>query len=72
VPLVVHGHHAASCNYCGHSSKVPRLCPDCGGPYLEQLGFGTERVEAEVKRAWPAARWKVPHWFSQRALSRLA
>jgi len=26
------------------------------GPYLEQSGFGTERVEAEVKKAVPAAR----------------
>src|SRR5262249_47163991 len=26
------------------------------GPYLEQAGFGTERVEAEVKRVVPGAR----------------
>src|SRR5213075_3231330 len=28
----------------------------CAGPYLEQAGFGTERVEAEVKRLCPTAR----------------
>jgi primosomal protein N' (replication factor Y) len=28
----------------------------CAGPYLEQAGFGTERVEAEVKAIWPDAR----------------
>jgi primosomal protein N' (replication factor Y) len=36
--------------------RVPVACPLCAGPYLEQAGFGTERVEAEVRRAWPAAR----------------
>jgi primosomal protein N' (replication factor Y) len=28
----------------------------CAGPYLEQVGFGTERVEAEVRKMWPGAR----------------
>jgi primosomal protein N' (replication factor Y) len=28
----------------------------CAGPYLEQTGFGTERVELEVKRACTGAR----------------
>jgi primosomal protein N' (replication factor Y) len=32
------------------------VCPACGGPYLEQLGFGTERIEDEVKALLPAAR----------------
>ena len=31
-------------------------CPLCAGPYLEQTGFGTERVEAELKPACPGAR----------------
>ena len=25
-------------------------------PYLEQIGFGTERVEAEIRERFPAAR----------------
>jgi primosomal protein N' (replication factor Y) len=35
---------------------VPTACQVCAGPYLEQTGFGTERVEAEIRRLWPAAR----------------
>jgi primosomal protein N' (replication factor Y) len=35
---------------------VPNACPLCAGPYLEQAGFGTERVEAELKALCPAAR----------------
>jgi primosomal protein N' (replication factor Y) len=59
VSLVVHGEgHArrARCHYCNYSVRVPAACPHCAGPYLEQSGFGTERVEAEVRRAAPAAR----------------
>ena len=59
VSLVVHGEgHArrANCHYCNYSTRVPAACPHCSGPYLEQAGFGTERVEAEVKRACPSAR----------------
>jgi primosomal protein N' (replication factor Y) len=35
---------------------VPGTCPLCAAPYLEQSGFGTERVEAEVRKWYPAAR----------------
>jgi primosomal protein N' (replication factor Y) len=35
---------------------VPTKCAVCAAPYLEQAGFGTERVEAEVTRLCPAAR----------------
>jgi primosomal protein N' (replication factor Y) len=59
VSLVVHGEgHArrARCHYCNYTSRVPPACPLCAGPYLEQAGFGTERVEAEVKKACPEAR----------------
>ena len=59
VSLVVHGEgHArrARCHYCNYTSRVPLACPLCAGPYLEQAGFGTERVEAEVKKACPEAR----------------
>jgi primosomal protein N' (replication factor Y) len=59
VSLVVHGEGAARrarCHYCNYSVRVPKACPLCAGPYLEQAGFGTERVEAEVKRVCPGAR----------------
>ena len=46
----------ARCHYCGYSRRRPVSCPDCAGPYLEQVGIGTERVEAEVLQRWPAAR----------------
>jgi primosomal protein N' (replication factor Y) len=59
VSLVVHGDgHArrARCHYCNYTARVPTVCPLCAGPYLEQAGFGTERVEKEVASACPGAR----------------
>jgi primosomal protein N' (replication factor Y) len=59
VSLVVHGDgnaRRARCHYCNYTARVPAACPRCAGPYLEQTGFGTERVEAEVMRACPEAR----------------
>jgi len=59
VSLVVHGEgraRRAQCHYCNYLARVPAACPLCAGPYLEQAGFGTERVEAEVEREFPAAR----------------
>ncbi len=59
VSLVVHGEGSARrarCHYCNYSARVPPACPLCAGPYLEQTGFGTERVEAEVKKFCPSAR----------------
>jgi primosomal protein N' (replication factor Y) len=59
VSLVVHGQgpvRRARCHYCNYSVRVPTACTLCAGPYLEQTGFGTERVEAEVRRTWPAVR----------------
>jgi primosomal protein N' (replication factor Y) len=56
VSLVVYGRGVASCHYCDHTRRVPRTCPSCGAPYLELMGFGTERVEREVADAFPGAR----------------
>jgi primosomal protein N' (replication factor Y) len=59
VSLVVHGEgnaRRARCHYCNYTARVPAACPLCAGPYLEQAGAGTERVEAEVKALLPAAR----------------
>ncbi|MFN8063749.1 MAG: primosomal protein N' [Vicinamibacterales bacterium] len=59
VSLVVHGQGAsrrARCHYCNYTARIPAACPTCKAPYLEQMGFGTERVEAQVKEQCPGAR----------------
>ena len=57
VTLTVHkAAGRARCHYCNHSVPLPKVCGKCAGPYLEQLGFGTERVEEEVRALFPDAR----------------
>jgi primosomal protein N' (replication factor Y) len=46
----------ARCHYCDFSRLVPKSCPHCAAPYVEHVGFGTERVEQEVARCLPGAR----------------
>jgi primosomal protein N' (replication factor Y) len=60
VSLTIHagskGVRRGRCHYCNYSVAVPAACPHCAAPYLEQTGFGTERVEQEVKAVVPGAR----------------
>ncbi len=57
VSLTVHlQSRRARCHYCGYSMTVPRQCPKCAAPYLDHIGFGTERVESEVRKTVPRAR----------------
>jgi primosomal protein N' (replication factor Y) (superfamily II helicase) len=46
----------ARCHYCNHSTMVPKQCRKCAAPYLEQAGFGTEKVEHQLRERFPAAR----------------
>ena len=46
----------ARCHYCNFQKMVPRTCEVCAAPYMERVGFGTERVEAEIRKTFPAAR----------------
>ncbi len=59
ISLTVHRQgdkYRGRCHYCNFSKLVPNTCEKCAAPYLERIGFGTERVEAEVRKAFPSAR----------------
>ena len=57
VSLTVHkAAGRARCHYCNFARPLPKTCGKCAGPYLEQLGFGTERIEAEVRALLPGAK----------------
>lgn len=45
-----------TCSYCDCSSGIPDTCPSCLAARLEPLGFGTERLEEELRRLFPQAR----------------
>jgi primosomal protein N' (replication factor Y) len=44
------------CHYCGYAEPVPERCPKCDSEYIYFVGAGSERVEEELHRAFPAAR----------------
>jgi primosomal protein N' (replication factor Y) len=43
----------AVCHYCYDSQKTPEMCPECGFGGLLRYGIGTEKIEEEVKHAFP-------------------
>ena len=52
VALTLHGRHLR-CHHCGASEPMPKACPRCGSVDLAQIGAGTTRVEAELRRHFP-------------------
>jgi len=57
VSLINHrGAKKLCCHYCDFSIPVPEVCPACGSYFLAPLGWGTERLEAELKTLFPTAR----------------
>jgi len=41
------------CHYCGYQQSSVNICPACGSVHVEQKGFGTERIEEELKLLYP-------------------
>lgn len=56
------------CHYCGARYKVPRACPECGGTKLSYAGTGTQRIEAELKKLYPAREFCA--WTTTRRAAR--
>ena len=43
------------CHYCGSVYPIPQICPQCKEPAIEEIGYGTERVEDELAALLPGA-----------------
>lgn len=57
VPLTYHKkNNRMMCHYCGYSSDPVEMCPSCGSKRLKSMGFGTQRLEAELEMMFPQAR----------------
>lgn len=44
------------CHYCGRSVRLPSGCPECGSANMLTRGFGTEKIEEEIRLLFPSAR----------------
>lgn len=57
VSLTYHkGTNVLKCHYCGHFESPPSSCGACGSRELKLQGFGTEKIEDELKTLLPKAR----------------
>ena len=45
-----------TCHYCGHTYPVPTQCPACEGRDLRGRGYGTEKIEDQIRDLFPEAR----------------
>ena len=56
-PLVYHQAGVTlRCHHCGRATPLATRCPNCESPRIRYLGGGTERVEREVRAAYPGLR----------------
>jgi primosomal protein N' (replication factor Y) len=56
VSLTYHrGINQLTCHYCGYTYTVPKACPACAGTEIVSRGFGTEKVEDDIKLIFPEA-----------------
>ncbi len=56
VSLIYHkNQNILKCHYCGYTSSVPAECPNCHSTDLKMHGFGTERIEDDLKVVFPDA-----------------
>lgn len=44
------------CHYCGYTATLPTECPSCHSTDIKMHGFGTERIEDDIKVVFPEAR----------------
>ena len=57
VALTYHSEeNCLKCHYCGAKYRMLTACPDCGGKHVLYSGTGTQKVVADLKGLFPAAR----------------
>ena len=63
---------ALVCHYCGYRAKPLQACPECRSLDVRYAGFGTQRVEVELRRVLPDARIERADADSVRGRGRFA
>jgi len=43
------------CHYCGFKEQLPDRCPACGAQKIKVVGYGTEKIEEDLKFFFPEA-----------------
>lgn len=56
VSLTYHQYRQALvCHYCGYRQVLPNQCPTCSSTRIKTVGYGTEKLEEELKVHFPEA-----------------
>ena len=57
LPMTFHAtENRLVCHICGYRQMVPPRCPDCHTANIALEGYGTQKVEAVLRRCFPQAR----------------
>ncbi len=57
VSLTYHRHNnELVCHYCGYTTRSPKVCKACGNTAIQTRGFGTEKIEDDIKIFFPDAK----------------
>ncbi|MDR1371666.1 MAG: primosomal protein N' [Dysgonamonadaceae bacterium] len=55
IPLKWHKqNNRLTCHYCGRIYTIPSKCPECNSDELQPRGFGTEKIEEQIKILFPS------------------
>ncbi|HDQ13386.1 MAG TPA: primosomal protein N', partial [Sediminispirochaeta sp.] len=44
------------CHYCGYTRNPVDVCPECGSLDIGYSGFGTEKIEEDIRQLFPSLR----------------
>jgi len=58
IPMVYHEDKPSRrlvCHHCGKDDIAPVLCPNCKSIKIKYLGAGTQKIESEIKKLFPAS-----------------
>ncbi|HCM77456.1 MAG TPA: primosomal protein N' [Cytophagales bacterium] len=70
VSLTYHQYrHEMVCHYCGYRESLPSACPTCTSKRILTKGYGTEKLEEELKLIFPEARIQRMDWDTTRTRS---
>ncbi len=57
VTLTYHLHYnQLRCHYCGYKQKMTDSCAQCDSRDVQLIGYGTEKIEEELRKIFPSAR----------------
>ncbi len=56
IPLRLHHDiHRLLCHTCNFKQPVPQVCPNCKNSNIDFRGFGSKRIEQEIRKLFPGA-----------------